>query len=206
MKEIIPICICLLLITSSQATVITVDDDGPADYNNIQAAIDDSNDSDVIEVQSGVYTGEGNRDIDFLGKAITVRSTNPNDPNIVAGTVVDCQEDGCGFHFYSGEDTNSVLDGFTIKNGLVWGADGGGILIENSNPTIRNCIIYNNTAYFNMVTGGRGGGICCKNNGNAVITNCTIENNTSSGSGGGVRCQDSSPTLIRCTISDNSAV
>jgi hypothetical protein len=29
-----------------------------------------------------------NRDIDFLGKAIIVRSTDPNDPNIVAATVM----------------------------------------------------------------------------------------------------------------------
>ncbi|GAI61123.1 unnamed protein product, partial [marine sediment metagenome] len=27
--------------------------------------------------------------INFLGKAITVRSTDPNDPNVVAATIID---------------------------------------------------------------------------------------------------------------------
>lgn len=51
-------------------------DDGPADFNNIQAAIDDSNDGDTIIVADGTYTGLNNREIDFKGKAITVRSPN----------------------------------------------------------------------------------------------------------------------------------
>jgi len=58
------------------AKTITVDDDGPADFNNIQAAISDANDGDTVLVKDGRYTGTGNRDIDFRGKAITVRSEN----------------------------------------------------------------------------------------------------------------------------------
>ncbi len=55
MKKIIPICICLLLITSSQAAVITVDDDGPANFSSIQSAIDSADNGDIIIVQPGLY-------------------------------------------------------------------------------------------------------------------------------------------------------
>lgn len=43
--------ILLWLISTAHARIITVDDDGPADFNNIQAAIDDANDGDTVEVQ-----------------------------------------------------------------------------------------------------------------------------------------------------------
>ncbi|MHC4642230.1 MAG: hypothetical protein ACYS32_11340, partial [Planctomycetota bacterium] len=56
------------------AKVIYVDANAHADFNNIQAAINDANNGDIVEIQPGTYRGIGNRDIDFLGKAITVRS------------------------------------------------------------------------------------------------------------------------------------
>ncbi|MHC4500820.1 MAG: LamG-like jellyroll fold domain-containing protein, partial [Planctomycetota bacterium] len=79
----------------------------PAQYGRIQAAIDAAVNGNTVVVLPGTYTGEGNRDIDFLGKAITVRSIDPNDPNIVAATIIDCNgtEDDPhrGFYFHSGE-------------------------------------------------------------------------------------------------------
>ena len=70
------VSIAMLLLTLASAATgrtIYVDDDGPADFSDIQAAIDDSNDGDIIEVRPGTYTGTGNRNIDFKGKAITVK-------------------------------------------------------------------------------------------------------------------------------------
>ena len=88
MKKAVLFVVVCLAPTLGQARIITVDDDGPADFSNIQAAIDDANDGDTVEIQPGTYTGPGNGDINFKGKAITVRSTGPNDPNIVAATVI----------------------------------------------------------------------------------------------------------------------
>ncbi|MGB2808290.1 MAG: hypothetical protein WBC22_11140, partial [Sedimentisphaerales bacterium] len=110
LKTWIVISVFLLGIVSVAAgRTIYVDNNGPADFNNIQAAIDDSNDGDTIIVADGVYTGTGNRDIDFNGKAITVRSENGPE-----NCIIDCQWLDYGFRFHSGEDNDSVLDGFTI--------------------------------------------------------------------------------------------
>ena len=49
---------------------------------------------DTVLVADGTYTGEGNRDIDFKGKAITVKSENG-----ATNCIVDREGVGRGFHF-----------------------------------------------------------------------------------------------------------
>ncbi len=207
-----------LLAVSSQAREITVDNDGPADFNNIQAAIDDSNNGDIIIVAEGWYSGDGNRDLDFGGKAITVRSTDPNDPSVVQNTVIYCQGDQSephrGFNFHSGEGPNSVVAGLTITDG--YADNGGGIYCDNSSPTISHCTIKGNI-------GGTGGGICCYGSvgeSNPVISNCTITGNWAYGhtfggsawgeaGGGGIGCGyhvgAARPLIRNCTIVGNLA-
>ena len=60
----------------------------PSQYATIQAAVDDCNDGDVIIVAWGTYTADANHDVDFKGKAVTVRTIDPNDPNMMAVTVI----------------------------------------------------------------------------------------------------------------------
>lgn len=100
------------LCAKSQAVVLRV----PTEYPTIQAAIDDSNDGGTVLVAPGTYTGEGNRDIDFRGKSITVKSEDG--PEVC---IIDSQgtEDNPhrGFFFNRSEDANSILEGFTITNG-----------------------------------------------------------------------------------------
>ena len=97
MGTAILLCALLLVPATLAARTITVDNDAPADFTTIQAAIDDANDGDQVVIQPGTYTGLGNRDIDFKDKTITVRSIDPNDPNIVRSTVINCQQKGRGF-------------------------------------------------------------------------------------------------------------
>jgi hypothetical protein len=180
-------------------------------YFYIQEAIDVAVDGDVIILQKGIYKGHDaskpekrNYNLDFSNgldegtRAITVRSTDANDPEVVAKTVIDCENVGGrrGFNFHSGEDGNSVLSGVTIKNGGT-SAYGGGIYCNNSSPKITNCVIRNN------VSEEFGGGICCENKANPVFINCIIARNFALVGGGGMENYDATATLINCVFSEN---
>jgi hypothetical protein len=104
----------------------------PSEYPTIQAAIDAAIDGNMVTVLPGTYTGAGNRDIDFLGKAITVRGVSGP-----ANCIIDCNgspnEPHRGFYFHNGEGPNSILSGLTITNGysdecLMYNNGGGGAI------------------------------------------------------------------------------
>jgi hypothetical protein len=79
----------------------------PGDYATIQAAIDAAVDGDVVEIADGTYTGAGNKNLDFGGRAITVRSA-AGDPTFC---IIDCEDDGRGFYFHSDEGPDSIVSG-----------------------------------------------------------------------------------------------
>ena len=172
----------------------------PSVYPTIQAAIDDASDGDTIWIADGQYSGEGNFNIDFEGKAVTIKSENGPQ-----NCIIDCQFKGRGFDFHNGEGEDSVLVGVTISNGFA-GGFGGGIKCTASSPTIINCIITGNTA------GEYGGGMCNSYGSSPVLTNCTFSENSvesklsALGSGGGMcNLVDSNPILTNCTFSENFA-
>ncbi len=200
-------------------------------FDAIQEAIDWACDGETVIVLDGAYTGTGNRDIDFLGKAITVRSTDPTDPSVVESTIIDCEDSYRGFIFQNGEKNDSLLSGLTIINGFSSG-NGGGIYCTSA-PTISHCVIKNNEAN----TGGGihsdgqadgesialidstvteniaevGGGICYRYKYNIIplIKNCVISGNyaygTSYAYGGGVSLLSSNATIVNSTIVGNIA-
>jgi len=191
-------------------TVWCVDAGGNSDgrcwataFGSIQEAIDAACDGDIIDVNVGTYY----ETIDFKGKRITVRSKNPDDPNVVASTVIDANSDvgspGRGVTFDSGEDADSVLTGFVITGGYAPGTgidrDGGGIFCYGSSPTISKCDIIQNYA------GDDGGGIFCDNGSDAEISDCTVSDNESGDKGGGMYCRDSNPTVKNSDVSSNDA-
>ncbi len=170
----------------------------PEQYPAIQDAIDAAlMPGDVVILADSTYTGSRNKNLDFGGRAITVRSENGPDT-----CIIDCEGDGRGFIFQDGETADSIVDGLTIRNGHVAG-DGGGVYCLDSSPTISNCTISGNTTTAEGYT-GYGGGIHCSSS-NPVIINCTITGNTAECSGGGVFCVNySSPTIANCVISENT--
>jgi len=167
-------------------------------FRRIQDAIDDVNDNDTVKIRPGLYTGQGNCNLDLNGKSIAIRSIDPNDLNVVSSTIIDPNKAGRGFYFHSGEDANCVISGFTLRNGYTDGS-GGAFFFANSDPTIRNCVIIGNMAALG------GGGIHCYYS-NPTLKNCVIAGNMTQGNGGGIWCfKSSSSRIINCTISSNEA-
>jgi hypothetical protein len=174
----------------------------PLQFPTIQSAINASSNGDTILVLDGTYTGVGNRDIDFNGRAITLKSVNGPE-----SCIINCQGADRGFNFHSGENSQSIIEGFTIASGHVCGP-GAGIYCNNSSPTITNCIISGNWSETDChipVGDAYGGGIYC-NNSSPIISNCVIAGNNGSVRGGGIYCQsNSSPEITNCIITGNQS-
>jgi hypothetical protein len=102
-------------------------------YASIQQALNDAHPGDEIVVGSG--TCQYLENINFKGKNLTVRSIDPNDPSVVAATVINGGHQGSAVTFSGGEEASCVLDGFTITGGII------GISCRDVSPTIRNCTI-----------------------------------------------------------------
>jgi hypothetical protein len=202
------------------ATIINV----PADQPTIQAGINVAVDSDTVLVQPGTY----NENIDFNGHRITVGSLflTTADSSHIPLTVIDGGSSGSVISFQSGEDSTTVLTGFTIQNGFNWDG-GGGILCNSSDPVIINNIIKDNLAdsgggikcsssnakiinniihnnSFVSVLGNPGGGICCINGSDCIIMFNIIHHNQNQ-DGGGIASFDSDPIISNNVIYENEA-
>lgn len=165
----------------------------PGQYPTIQAAVDAASDHDVISLTPGVYHGSGNNNVDFLGKAITIRSADRN----ANGCVIDCQNTGPGFIFANAEGPDSILEGLSIINGS--SNLGGAIHCIDSSPTIRECVLANNQASDN-------GGAVYLLNSNPSFINCTLLNNSATNIGGAIYNEDGGDfAMTNCTLAGNQA-
>lgn len=129
-----------------------------------------------------------------------------------------------GIDFTYTYDTNTVVRGFTIRDGSTpWagggiymqsgsaviagniitdnrsGMYGGGIYLSGASPIIRGNVIRNNHS------DDWGGGIALRDNANPVIINNIIENNTAASNGGGIFCLESAGLIRDNVVRLNSA-
>lgn len=198
-------CLCLVPL-SSPAVPIIVDVGGGGDYLTIQEAIDACPDGGEIEVWPGTYTDEGNRDITFGTKNLTLSGRDG-----WAATIID---PGRGVHRVfdfpkSGQDTTCVIDGFTIQGGHLQDTfvGGAGIRIDGTvgsgpgpaSPKFVNCLIRNNVNQL-----GPGGGVYLNWGCSPVFRNVTFESNSSYTGGGGVYATwNCLPKFSNCTFFNN---
>lgn len=193
----------------------------PSDFVTIQEAIDNASSGQEIVVSEGIYR----ENINFKGKDIILRSSDPNSRDVVARTVIDAGKSGTVITFNSGESRDAVLSGFTITGGsgtrekysiIAYDNNrqsydrryGGGILITGgSKPTIiNNLITGNNVRNAGMGVLSVGGGIAVLDNSSPLIESNEISNNYSEAYGGGIAVwYRSSPSIVNNIIKDNKA-
>ncbi len=172
----------VLVATPSHADILNV----PAQYPTIRAAINAASNGDEVVVADGIYTGPDNRNLSFNGKAITVRSENgPNN------CIIDCEGQDRAFNFNSNETSESVLEGFNIRNGgnVTYG---GGVKVSQANPTINNMI-------FDLCTAEYGGAMDFGGS-NSTLSNIEINGCTATYGAGGLKAVGSNLTISNLNI------
>jgi hypothetical protein len=214
MKNLMTCLVVSVMSGAAFATTWTVDDDGKADFNNIQAAVNAASDGDEIIVMPGTYTStQDGHVVNMLGKAVTLRSSDPSDPDVVTATIIDGENTRRGLACFNTETSKTIISGFTITNGYGMGFDyngsggidwyennGGGMYnITSSSPTLTNCIFTGNSALY------YGGGMYNITSSSPTLTGCTFENNTADSGSGMWNELNSSPTLTNCTFTGNTA-
>ncbi len=185
-------CTVLLFVGTDRAAADTIA--VPADFPTIQAAINAAVAGDCVSVSPGDYF----ETIDFLGKAITVVSTDG--PSV---TVINAGGVGSVVTFSQFEGNDSVLEGFRLTGGAGTEVDfmtfvGGGIVILSASPTIRGNSIASNAASF-------GGGIASAFDSSPIIEGNAIQNNTAIQGAGLLMAEAGDPVITDNLVRNNTA-
>jgi L-ascorbate metabolism protein UlaG (beta-lactamase superfamily)/uncharacterized protein (DUF362 family) len=157
-------------------------------YDFVRNAVRDANDGDEIVVAPGTYE----ETVNFEDKNLTVRSENPNDPAVVAATIIDGR--GEAVILAGGQGPECMLMGLTITGAAR------GIYCDDSAPTILNC----------RITGNDEAGVKMGDGCDPTIANCIIAGNGGPGIDmlaprGGRFILYNTATIAHCTIVDNAA-
>ncbi|MCK4414687.1 MAG: right-handed parallel beta-helix repeat-containing protein [Candidatus Eisenbacteria sp.] len=201
--------------------IVYVEPDGSGEYDTIQEAVDAAGEGGIVILGDGIFQGEGNRAINFRGRAIILRTQTRGRQ----GAIIDCQGVHGGFIFSTGEGPRSIIDGVTVING---NAEYGGAVFCSSgtSPTLVNCTFESNVAvqggggiacwgdaaptiencHFEGNSAPDGAGLFCRGTAAPELTNCAFVANRASSAGGGAYCGDSSqPLFTFCTFEADSA-
>lgn len=160
----------------------------------IQSGITAATDGDLVLVADGTYTGTSNKNLDFGGRLIALKSYDLYGSGVCT---IDCEDSGSAFGFFTGETNEAVVDGFRVFDAAEIG--GAGFLCNGASPTVVNCTIVS-------CRSETGAGFYITTNSHPVIGNCVITGNSANVDGAAVWLTDNSTvTLEGCTITNNNA-
>ncbi len=195
------LCIAALLLIPSAALsgLHIVEPDGMGDFATIQEAVTAAAEEDTVLLADGTFTGEGNRDVSYLGKALTIRSQS-GDP---ATCIIDLEgspgSEHRAFIFHNGESLGSRLRNITIRNGYVGLYLGGGaISCDSTSPIVTGVTFQNCSA-------SSGGAVSAVDNAHPYLGQCSFIDCTSRDDhGGAVYAADSYPLIMESYFEGNT--
>lgn len=203
MRTVILASVSLTFLFAGLASAGThfVKPDGTGDFPTLQDALQAAAPGDTVDLDDGIFSGPGNRDLSFEGKALLVRSRGGD----AAACVIDCGG-GTGPHrgfITQTEGPGSILESVTITGGCLTQpevlGDGGAFLCGGTSaPSIRSCVFRQNRAY-------RGGALHCDGEARPVVEYCTFTGNAAARGGAVATAGLSDPTFLYCTFAENDA-
>ncbi|MCK4414822.1 MAG: hypothetical protein KAY32_14905 [Candidatus Eisenbacteria sp.] len=203
--------------------------DGSGTYATIQQAIDSVPAGHEIYLADGTFIGPGNRDLDFHGKALTIRSLSGS----ASACIIDCEgsinEPHRAFDFDDNEGSDTVIQEITIQHG--YGTYGGAAACGCASPIFQSCVFYDNLADYGGAVvvsafcpvGRRtemfrdcefrsngavnsGGAVYCEYGDYAIgFSDCWFEDNLVNVNGGAVYCTQASVSFTNCNFYNNGA-
>lgn len=192
--------IALLTMTSvTFAEVITVDDNGPADFGTIQEAVDFASDGDEIVVAPGRYylgkTIKGElpgQVIDIQSKSVRLRSSHGPEVTVIDGS----HARRCIRCFWIPTQGTEII-GFTFRNGHRDSSGGGAISTYDCTISVTNCIFENNHA--------SSGGALEAFNSDIDINACSFHDNSAQSLGGAISSLFSTTEVWHCEFDGNAS-
>jgi predicted outer membrane repeat protein len=193
---------CLLLIltlgaTGARGAVRLVRPDGTGDVPTIQAALDASASGDTVLLADGTFTGAGNRDLNFRGRAVLLASQSQS----ADACILDVQASPNNLHrgilCSSGEGPGTVVEDLTITHGHA--QVGAAVLMLATSPRFRRVVFAENST--------SAAGAVYALNGSPDFEDCVFRDNvTPLGSGGAFYCKfGGTPRFTGCKFFDNQA-
>ncbi|MHC4633064.1 MAG: choice-of-anchor Q domain-containing protein, partial [Planctomycetota bacterium] len=197
-------------------------------FNDLQDALTVASGSgglvNEIRVAEGIYhpdCGTGNRSLSFklingvaihggfpAGASIFDERNPKANATILSGDIGELYEFSDNtYHVVTGNDSDStaILDGFTITGGHAYpeeeesdDAHGAGMQCKFGSPTLRNCILRDNSAR------SQGGGMY-NQMANPTVIGCVFSRNTAGYTGGGMSNRNGNPKLVNCSFIGNAA-
>jgi predicted outer membrane repeat protein len=191
MNQVLILAIALVAVPAAAHTIV-VDIGGSGDHTAIAPALAESSEGDTILVMPGTYTGAENKDLDFNGTNVVLRSDGGS-----SVTTIDCEDNAKVFDLWTDDaDTSTVIEGFTFTRGDHY--SGGLAYIVESSPTFVDCVFSDAVGYY--------GGAVYMYGSSSSFTNCQFTGNTANEQGGAVQVEASSPTFTECLFTSNTAV
>ena len=183
-----------------RADTLLVRADGTGDHPTIQAALDASEPSDIIELADGVFRGPGNRDVTIPERGATLVRSRSGDPD---ACVIDCEGSAAEPHrAFLVVDDDLWLIGVTIRGGYVDDDTGGGAI-----ASIRSWLPLESCRFIENESATRGGALSVIGETDAFqsaeLSDCTFAGNRAAR--GGAISIDAAPIIERCVLAGNVA-